>query len=113
MNGLKEINGRDGHEAGDALIQTAAGLIAEVFADCSYRIGGDEFAVFLVGVNEEAFNEKTAALQDKMWAHGVHISVGALWQARCDDPEELFRGADARMYEAKQAYYRRLAQVEG
>ena len=61
----------------------------------------------------EAFNEKTAALQDKMWAHGVHISVGALWQARCDDPEELFRGADARMYEAKQAYYRRLAEVEG
>lgn len=54
-----------------------------------------------------------AALQDKMWAHGVHISVGALWQARCDDPEKLFRGADARMYEAKQAYYRRLAEVEG
>ena len=52
-------------------------------------------------------------LRDKMWAHGVHISVGALWQARCDDPEELFRGADARMYEAKQAYYRRLAEVEG
>ncbi len=69
--------------------------------------------VFLVGVSEEAFNEKTAALQDKMWAHGVHISVGALWQARCDDPEELFRGADARMYEAKKAYYRRLAEVEG
>lgn len=69
--------------------------------------------VFLVGVSAEAFNKKTAALQDKMWAHGVHISVGALWQARCDDPKELFRGVDARMYEAKQAYYRRLAEVEG
>ena len=32
---------------------------------------------------------------------------------RHDDPEELFRGADARMYEAKKAYYRRLAEVEG
>ena len=47
LNGLKEINDRKGHEAGDAFIKKATGVITEVFGDSAYRLGGDEFAVVM------------------------------------------------------------------
>ena len=46
INGLKNINDRVGHEAGDKLIADIAKAITDVFADANkYRLGGDEFVV--------------------------------------------------------------------
>lgn len=45
LNGLKEVNDRIGHIAGDTLIITASCALQEFFANNSYRIGGDEFVV--------------------------------------------------------------------
>ena len=52
INGLKYINDTRGHEAGDELIIDAANLITESFPGSPvYRIGGDEFVLFLEGEN--------------------------------------------------------------
>ncbi len=48
LDGLKQINDRHGHNAGDQAIQDIAEILKETFrtADIIARIGGDEFAVF-------------------------------------------------------------------
>ena len=52
VNGMKQINNTQGHKAGDEYIKSAGQLIKEVFEDCDiYRVGGDEFAIFIDGDN--------------------------------------------------------------
>ena len=55
LNGLKEINDKMGHLAGDTLIISASYVLQEIFADNSYRIGGDEFVVIEQDVLESEF----------------------------------------------------------
>ncbi len=46
INGLKQINDTEGHQAGDEYICACANLISSVFAHSPvFRIGGDEFVV--------------------------------------------------------------------
>ena len=107
LNGLKEINDRKGHEAGDAFIKKATGVITEVFGDSAYRLGGDEFAVVMMGTEQAEFLTKINEMQEKMQLQDISISVGTLWETECEDLEEMVKAADARMYETKKAHYRR------
>lgn len=49
VNNLKQVNDNLGHEEGDKLLQLSAEVIVSTFGNYgeSYRIGGDEFCVFL------------------------------------------------------------------
>lgn len=64
VDGMKQINDSFGHSAGDfALLHIARMLSASVRAtDIAARVGGDEFALLLDGVNEEGACEKAALL---------------------------------------------------
>jgi diguanylate cyclase (GGDEF)-like protein len=66
VNGMKRINDTYGHSAGDlALLHIARLLASSVRAtDIAARVGGDEFALLLDGVTEEAANEKAAHLAE-------------------------------------------------
>jgi diguanylate cyclase (GGDEF)-like protein len=48
VDGLKTVNERQGHGAGDALLRNFAGLLTNTFreSDVIARVGGDEFCVF-------------------------------------------------------------------
>ena len=54
VNGLKKVNDRFGHNAGDELIVAAARCIENAFSrwGSCYRIGGDEFCVLIVEPRE-------------------------------------------------------------
>ena len=54
VNGLKKVNDRFGHNAGDELIVAAARCIENAFSRLGscYRIGGDEFCVLIVEPQE-------------------------------------------------------------
>ena len=58
VNGLKITNDTYGHELGDELLIRSAQLINEYFKNSTvYRIGGDEFAVIIRGLDYENRNE--------------------------------------------------------
>lgn len=64
INGLKRVNDRVGHEAGDELIASVAKQIAEVFPEADkYRIGGDEFVLVSFDDSEVTFNTKLKRLK--------------------------------------------------
>ena len=66
LNNLKEVNDTKGHSMGDKYIQNASNLICSTFKHSPvFRIGGDEFAVILLGSDFEKRHELFSSLQDK------------------------------------------------
>jgi GGDEF domain-containing protein len=53
VDGLKDVNDRHGHEAGDVLLRNFAGVLIDTFreSDVVARVGGDEFCVFGAALN--------------------------------------------------------------
>lgn len=105
LNGLKKVNDEQGHRAGDELIVRAAGTIAGIFAEDTYRVGGDEFVVILPDVRREDFARKTEQLRRQMQENSVDASIGGVWQASTENLENLLRLADENMYREKKRYY--------
>ena len=106
LNGLKRVNDREGHEAGDRLIRNAAAVINDIFYDKVYRIGGDEFVVIFCEIDEQEFFDRMKIMREKMHNARISISVGSIWKTEIDDLEEVLKSADSCMYEEKEEYYR-------
>jgi diguanylate cyclase (GGDEF)-like protein len=114
VNGLKAANDSRGHAAGDRLLQRAGEALRQAVGEdvTVARIGGDEFGILLLGVNESAAARFGARL-DRLIADGNRFSEGprlslALGIATSVEGEllqdTLFR-ADQQMYAAKKRYY--------
>jgi diguanylate cyclase (GGDEF)-like protein/PAS domain S-box-containing protein len=112
LDGFKEINDRFGHHVGDDVLRhVAAALRLEVRrSDFIGRLGGDEFGVVLVEVDEE--EAQTVAqrilvrLQDLVLPGGIHLrlsaSIGvALLHQLGADAKEAMVYADRAMYASK------------
>ncbi|MGN0641965.1 MAG: diguanylate cyclase domain-containing protein [Huintestinicola sp.] len=108
VNGLKQINDSHGHDKGNELLISTAGLLSDVFGrDRVYRIGGDEFAVILKNTS----NEECRSLADKFTAalkeYKGAVSPSAAVGTSTFDPETdksytaVFRRADEEMYNNK------------
>lgn len=102
LDGLKAVNDREGHSAGDrTLAAFAAELSRAVRAgDITARIGGDEFIVVLVGASAASAHEWAERLQARsriLWSFGVA-------QRRLDEPFDAWLDrADRCLYAAKAA----------
>jgi len=105
LNGLKEINDTQGHDAGDALIRGAAEVIRSIFRQDAYRVGGDEFVILTVGMEEARFREKIERLEKTLAEEQISASLGVIWAESCDELKPLLEQADARMYETKKKYH--------
>lgn len=105
LNGLKKINDKKGHKAGDAYICLAAGTLIKKFPENAYRIGGDEFVVIIPDVNKNIFEREILKLQDEMQNKGVSISMGYLWKESVTNVIDMLNEADKLMYEKKKLYY--------
>lgn len=105
LNGLKMINDKKGHKAGDTYICLAAGTFIKKFPENAYRIGGDEFVIIMPDVNKTVFECEVHKLQEEMQKKGVSISMGYLWRKSVDDMVDMLNEADRLMYEEKKHYY--------
>ena len=97
LDGLKPINDRFGHAAGDLMIKNSAALFAHVFRreDMVARIGGDEFAALVV----DPVDGLDVLIMKRL--EGQPFSVGCVVTDCPFDPELVFKMADDRMYEQK------------
>ncbi|HEU4512211.1 MAG TPA: EAL domain-containing protein [Nocardioidaceae bacterium] len=112
LDGFKAVNDRVGHRGGDALlVQLAQRLTASVRPDdLVARISGDEFVVLLRDVDEAGLTavarRVSETVADPVQLEGRRVvrpsvSVGAALRQSGESPEDLFRLADAALYEAK------------
>lgn len=102
VNGLKDINDRCGHAAGDDLLRGIAGQwrADARAADFIARIGGDEFAIMLPGADETGAYDVVERLIRSL-PDGASVSFGvAEWDLR-EDADDLMSRADLRMYDEK------------
>ena len=105
---LKVINDRDGHAAGDRVLQTVVEAIRMRLRsfDPIIRYGGDEFVCGLGGTDlmeaEHRFNSIGAAIEAD--AH-VGISVGLAALAAGDTADQLTERADVAMLEVKAIHH--------
>lgn len=116
IDGLKAVNDSLGHEAGDAVIVEFAQLLRNAFreSDVIGRVGGDEFAVFMVATVEEG-RAATHRLKRSLSRPGgddvgvsVGVSAGIVDGSSCASLGEALEQADTQMYREK-ARHKRLA----
>ena len=103
LDGFKEVNDRQGHAAGDHLLQTIAkawGMQLRGGGDFLARIGGDEFAVIAPGSDQMGIRRLIKRLDEVMPA-GASSSAGAAIWDRTERASELLHRADLAMYETK------------
>ena len=108
INGLKKVNDRDGHVAGDNLIRRAANTLIGVFPENDiFRVGGDEFVTILRDITEEKIKEYIEKLHKRARKNDVSFAVGYAMTDSSKDIERILREADANMYEDKRKFYRK------
>ena len=109
VNGLKHINDTLGHKAGDEYICKACKIICWIFEHSPvYRMGGDEFVVYLKGVDYDNRSELMKMLHERSVEHirsGDAVVSGGMSEfirGQDDTVHEVFERADALMYQEKQ-----------
>lgn len=109
-NNLKQINDTQGHATGDGYIKASARLLCDVFVHSPvFRVGGDEFVVFLQGNDYSARHDlmdklRSRVLENKRLGAGVILASG-LSEYNPDVDRyvsDIFERADKEMYEDKQ-----------
>ena len=109
LDGLKQVNDRDGHAAGDLLLQAMAAFLSQFFraGDRVIRQGGDEFVVLLpsTGADEaERIRARLGAALAQLNADRgtpLRFSTGVSVAADAGDWTSALTRADQRLYEAK------------
>ena len=120
LDGLKELNDRFGHPAGDELIRSFAERLNKVIrgSDLAVRLGGDEFLVLLPECKPEGVQQVLSRLNGlKVDCQGqlVEVSFSAGWTnfAPGESADELVRRADDALYANKRARRKPSLQVVG
>lgn len=105
LDGLKAVNDAHGHAAGDELIVRTAGALASArrATDQVCRLGGDEFGVVAPDTDAKQAEALAIRVRDMLREHGVRVSLGWTVGNAGSDVDEMWRAADAAMYEDKRS----------
>lgn len=114
VNGLKEVNDRWGHEAGNAVLRDLAARLRQLLRaeDTIVRYGGDEFVVLLPETPEKGAIEVAERIRDAVAGAPLDVegrrvacsvSIGiASFPGDGQTLDALITRADRAMYQAKQ-----------
>ncbi|MBX5466158.1 MAG: GGDEF domain-containing protein [Firmicutes bacterium] len=108
VDGLKAINDRFGHGAGDRKLRAVAQALRQAVrrTDQVFRWGGDEFVVVCPGTDAATAAALEVRLRRDLKALGVSIGVG-VWSSADDGWEMAVQRADHAMYQEKRRRQRR------
>lgn len=107
LNGMKAINDKKGHNAGDKALKELANVIVEIFGrEHAYRVGGDEFVVLCPGVREEDFLKDIEKINERISQMELTSAIGYQYAENSNDIDEIVRMADEKMYIDKKYFYR-------
>src|SRR4051794_6014392 len=108
LDGLKHVNERHGHRAGDVLLSEVARVLAR--HGVAGRLGGDEFGVWVSGDGDEGARAVQAIAEDVQAALPVElltadapagVSTGMVVAAAGADVMELLQRADRELHAVK------------
>jgi diguanylate cyclase (GGDEF)-like protein len=103
LDGLKETNDAQGHQAGDRLLARTAEVLAATCrpSDVLARSGGDEFAVLAVGVSSADLGALAARLRAQLRDAGIRASLAGEAQIPGESLVDTWGRADRTMYAEK------------
>jgi len=117
MNGLKQANDENGHAAGDGLLRRIGEVLTKAVdaPSVAARIGGDEFAVLMPGVEERGAQHMKERIQTLLDMNNqfyggdrglqLSLSIGVAHCGSGDQIESMLLRADKAMYEEKADFY--------
>lgn len=107
VNGLKHVNDNYGHEKGDAMLKSIAAAIKEYYGDThAYRVGGDEFVIFVPDPGDYELKNRSDNLCAKVEAMDYHVAVG--WKIHdlgILSVKDLIKEAEKYMSDKKTEFY--------
>ena len=117
MNGLKQANDENGHAAGDSLLRRIGEVLTKAVdaPSVAARIGGDEFAVLMPGMEERGAQHMKERIQTLLDMNNqfyggdrglqLSLSIGIAHCTSGDQIESMLLRADKAMYEEKADFY--------
>ena len=111
---FKKVNDTHGHQAGDVVLQTVAGLLKDQLRDTDIvaRYGGEEFALVLPETSETAavklaknlrkkIESVVCPVEQKNLELSVTMSFGVSSSKGVESSADLISNADSALYQAK------------
>ncbi|MDH0733316.1 GGDEF domain-containing protein [Pseudomonas sichuanensis] len=106
IDNFKQVNDRFGHDIGDEVLKRVAAHIRAAMTGYEIaRLGGEEFAIFFQGLDEQGAEQQVGALcrrvREDVGEHAVTISIGLARVDRGDTLNLALIRADQALYAAK------------
>jgi diguanylate cyclase (GGDEF)-like protein len=119
LDGLKQVNDKHGHAAGDTLLKGFADRLQRAIrgSDLAVRLGGDEFMALLPECRAEEVRHVLARIEGLEFEFNeekisLHFSRGWTDYKAGETPQELLNRADQELYANKRAGKRASAPVQ-
>lgn len=107
LNGLKALNEKHGHDAGNKCLEQAGSILGEIFDETEvFRSAGEEFSIICENADEKEFNEKIGKLRERgSDPDGVYFAIGYDFDSTEGDLRKALRNANRMMLEEKENFY--------
>ena len=114
VNGLKQVNDKQGHKAGDVLLCNLGKMLKAYFGgNDTFRVGGDEFVIFKVNIKPEvlkAIVDEFKLAIDTM--HKTTVAIGYSLTSVDKHLEEAITEAELKMYKNKLEFYEKFPECK-